>query len=48
MAGPQEDGTLEERRSSYRFLVVEGVKLSEIFSRMLIQYGKGCINSANV
>lgn len=47
MASPLEDCTLEEQRSVIRFLVAEGVKPSEIFSRMLIQYGKSCMNRAN-
>lgn len=47
MASPLEDCTLEEQRSVIRFLVAEGVKPIEIFSRMLIQYGKSCMNRAN-
>ncbi|CAK9816246.1 Histone-lysine N-methyltransferase SETMAR [Anthophora plagiata] len=47
MTSPLEDCTLEEQRSVIRCLVAKGVKPSEIFSRMLIQYGKSCMNRAN-
>ena len=48
MASPLEDCTLEEQRSVIRFLVAKSVQPSEILSRMLIQYGKSCMNRANV
>lgn len=47
MATPLEDSILEER-SVIRFLVTEGVKPSEMLSRILIQLEKSSMNRANV
>ena len=39
MAAPLEDATHEEQRSMIRFLVAEGVKPSEVYRTMSVQYG---------
>lgn len=38
----------EKPASVVRFVVAEGVRASEILSRLLIKYGKSCINHAKV
>jgi len=39
MVAPLSTCTVEEQRSVIRFLWSEGVKLSEIYRRMKVQYG---------
>jgi len=43
MAAPLSTCTLEEQRSVIRFLWSEGVKPSEIYRRMKVQYGDSCL-----
>lgn len=40
MANPLEDCTVEEQRPFFSFLVAEGIKPSEIISRLFTQYRK--------
>jgi len=40
--------TVEEQGSVIRFLWSEGVKLSEIYRRMKIQYGDSCLSQGRV
>lgn len=48
MANPIKDCTSEEQCSVIGFLVAEGLKSNEIVSRMLVQYGRSCMNRPNV
>lgn len=47
MASPLEVSTLVEQRSVIRFLLSEGEKPSNIYSRMTKQYGESCMNRGN-
>jgi len=40
--------TVEEQRSVIRFLWSEGVKPSEIYRRMKVQYGDSCLSQGKV
>jgi transposase len=48
MATPLSTYTMEEQRSVIRFLWSEGVKPSEIYRRMKIQYGDSCLSQGRV
>ena len=48
MAAPLSTCTLEEQRSVIRFLWLEGVKHSEIYRRMKVQYGDSCLSLGRV
>lgn len=47
MASPLEDSTLVEQRSVIRFLLAEGEKPANIYSRMTKVYGESCMNRGN-
>jgi len=44
MAAQLSTCTVEEQRSVIRFVWSEGVKLSEIYRRMKVQYGDSCLS----
>jgi len=48
MAAPLSTCTVEEQRSVIRFLWSEGVKPSEIYRRMKVKYGDGCLSQGRV
>jgi transposase len=48
MATPMPTCTEEEQRSIIRFLWSEGVKPSEIYGRMKVQYGDRCLSQGRV
>jgi len=48
MAAPMSTCTVEEQRSVIHFLWSEGVKPSEIYSRMKVQYGDSCFSQGRV
>jgi len=48
MAAPLSTCTVEEQRSVIRFLWSEGVKPSEIYRRMKVQYGDSCLSQGRV
>ena len=48
MATPLSNCTVEEQRSIIRFLWSEGVKPSEIYRRMKVQYGDSCLSQERV
>jgi len=48
MAAPLSTCTLEEQRSFIRFLWSEGVKPSEIYRRMKVQYEDSCFSQGRV
>jgi hypothetical protein len=48
MAAPLSTCTGEEQGSSIRFLWSEGVKPSEIYTRMKVQCGDSCLNQERV
>jgi hypothetical protein len=48
MAAPISSCTVEEQRSVIRFLWSEGVKPSEIYRRMKVQYGDSCLSQGRV
>jgi len=48
MAAPLSTCTAEEQRSVIRFLWSEGVKPSEIYRRMKVQYGDSCLSQGTV
>jgi transposase len=48
MATPMPPWTVEEQRSIIRFLWSEGVKPSEIYGRMKVQYGDSCLSQGRV
>jgi len=48
MAAPLSTCTVEEQRSLIRFLLSEGVKPSEIYRRMKVQYGDSCLSQGRV
>jgi hypothetical protein len=48
MAAPMSTCTVEEQRSIIRFLWSEGVKLSEIYRRMKVQYGDSSLSQGRV
>jgi len=48
VAAPLSTCTVEEQRSVIRFLWSEGVKPSEIYRRMKVQYGGICLSGKSV
>jgi len=48
MAAPLSTSTVEEQRSVIRFLWSEGLKPSEIYRRMKVQYGDSCLSQGRV
>jgi hypothetical protein len=48
MAAPLSTCTVKEQRSVIRFLWSEGVKPSEIYRRMEVQYGDSCLSQGRV
>ena len=48
MAAPLSTCTVEEQRSVICFLWSEGVKTSEIYRRMEVQYGDSCLSQERV
>jgi len=48
MAAPLSTCTVKEQRSVIRFLWSEGVKPSEIYRRMTVQYGDSCLSQGRV
>jgi len=48
MAAPLSTCTVEEQRSIIHFLLSEGVKPSEIYRRMKVQYGDSCMSQGRV
>jgi len=48
MAAPLSTCTMEEQRSVIHFLWSEGVKPSEIYIRMKVQYGDSCLSQGRV
>ena len=48
MAAPKSTCTVEEQRIVTRFLWSDGVKPSEIYRRMKVQYGDSCLSQARV
>ena len=48
MAAPLSTCTVEEQRSVILFLWSEGVKPSEIYRRMKVQYGDSCLSQGRV
>jgi len=48
MAAPLSTCTVEEQRSVIRFLWSEGVKPSEIYRRIKVQYGDSCLSQGSV
>ena len=48
MAAPLSTCTVEEQRIVSRFLWSEGVKPSEIYRRMKVQYGDSCLSQGRV
>jgi len=48
MAAPLSTSTMEEQRSVIQFLWSEGAKPSEIYRRMKVRYGDGCLSQGRV
>ena len=48
MAAPLATCTVEDQRSVIRFLWSEGVKPSEIYRTMKVQYGDSCLSEGRV
>ena len=48
MVAPLSTYTMEEERSVIRFLWSEGVKHSEMYRRMKVQYGDSCLRQGRV
>ena len=48
MAAPLSTCTVEEQQRVIRFLWSEGVKPSEIYRRMKVQYGDSCLSQGRV
>jgi len=48
MAAPLSTCTVEEQRNVIGFLWSDGVKPSEIYRRIKVQYGHGCLSQGRV